>query len=88
MRAEALTMIRVLGAAAEQFFDVMGTPGIEHELQLLCRPERRSVWPGAFDGAEAAVEEAVSLLARDADGLRRAAGAVLDVMGTPGSDRS
>ncbi|MGV9245339.1 hypothetical protein [Streptomyces sp. NPDC003710] len=71
LHAEALAMVRVLAAAAYQFFDATtGTPGVEQEWKRVCRGEQRTIWPGEFDGVEAVLSESVSLLLKRADEVR------------------
>lgn len=84
LHTEALTMVRVLAAAAFQFFAAAtGTPGVEREWRRVCRAEQRSIWPGEFDGAEAALSEAVSVLLKRADDVRTGGTEVAAAVGAP-----
>ncbi|MGW2821923.1 hypothetical protein ACWC24_13060 [Streptomyces sp. NPDC001443] len=84
LHAEALAMVRVLVAAAYQFFDATtGTPGVELEWKRVCRGEQRTIWPGEFDGAEAVLAESVSLLLKRADDVRGAGAELSAAVGAP-----
>ncbi|MFF3936906.1 hypothetical protein [Streptomyces phaeofaciens] len=89
LHTEALSMVRVLAAAAYQFFAATtGTPGVEREWRRVCRAEQRAIWPGQFDGAEAALSESVSLLLKRADEVRTGGAELAAAVGAPLPDRN
>ncbi|MFJ9659410.1 hypothetical protein ACIRPR_15790 [Streptomyces griseoflavus] len=84
LHTEALAMVRVLAAAAYQFFAATtGTPGVEREWRRVCRADQRAIWPGEFDGAEAALSESVSLLLKRADEVKTGGADLAAAVGGP-----
>jgi hypothetical protein len=84
LHTEALAMVRVLAAAAYQFFAATtGTPGVEREWRRVCRADQRAIWPGEFDGAEAALSESVSLLLKRADEVKAGGADLAAAVGAP-----
>ncbi|MDV9169638.1 hypothetical protein R6V09_05735 [Streptomyces sp. W16] len=89
LHAEALSMGRVLAAAAYQFFDATtGTPGVEPEWRRVCRGEQRTIWPGEFDGVKASLSELVSLLLKHADATRNRGAELSAAVRAPMSGRT
>jgi hypothetical protein len=67
LRAEAHVMARALAAAADQFFGrVVRTNDASWEYEKLCGPNRREIWPAAFDGGTARMAGELSELAESA----------------------
>ena len=67
LRAEAHVMVKALAAAVDQYFDtVLRTNEISREYELLCGPDRRAIWPQAFDGGSARLAADLSRIAEQA----------------------
>jgi hypothetical protein len=88
IRSEANQLTEALAAIVDEFYDgFTHVPMIEYEYKELCRPYRRELWPGTFDGGAAELSEGLGRLAKAVKDTAAAARSATDVVASIGTTR-